>query len=766
MDIRDFEPLFGDWYVESKIGEGSFGKVYRIERKELGTVYTSALKWISIPQDEAEVKQLRYDGMDDASISNYYCELAGKLTNEMRIMDLLKGRSCIVSYEDHRIKQKAGQIGYDIFIRMELLTCLNDYMQTHEFSQTMVIRLGIDLCEALKLCQKYNIIHRDIKPGNIFVTDTGDFKLGDFGIARQLKQTATGLSKKGTYDYMAPEMYKENPYGSSVDIYSLGIVMYKLLNGGRLPFLPLVPNMITFSEKEKSLVRRMSGEQMPMPQHAKGRLGEIVLKACAYDPKNRYSNPGLMRDELQAIQFSQTDRDFVCEGDDKLGLIEPSNRKTPQPSPFFEETEAAGFGEHPETKGTQTGERAANGELGKPQEPTLGVFDNPGPSRNPMNEKERGMGSNFNNEGEEKENEPRPTPLKEKPWVKICSVLGGLLILAAVLFIYRAVTGNTEGTKVETIVPITTTTPEQTQQLGDAPWAADHSAQSSDDSALATDALTAHTTLTAGDVNKGIIAAGYNYTLIINNNQTVTKIGGNEKIDTGSWSGITQISANDSHAVGLCEDGRLVATGINDYGACNVGGWSNVKQVVTGYCFTAALTNDGKVLFTGFHKDNQNDCENWTDIKELFEGEDHIVGLRSDGTLVAAGFNGYNQRNISYLTNIVDGVASSQTTFAVNSEGSVYAIGKDWSGENNVNSWTNIVAIAGGNEHTVGLRSDGTVVAAGNDEFGQCDVASWTDIVSITAGQFHTVGVKSDGTLVATGKNSVGQCDVSGYKLW
>ena len=69
-----------------------------------------------------------------------------------------------------------------------------------------------------------------MKPENIFVSRFGDFKLGDFGIAREQAHTMSNMSKKGTYSYMAPEIYKGEKYDSSIDIYSLGIVLYKLMN--------------------------------------------------------------------------------------------------------------------------------------------------------------------------------------------------------------------------------------------------------------------------------------------------------------------------------------------------------------------------------------------------------------------------------------------------------------------------------------------------------------------------------------------------------
>src|SRR5699024_9189261 len=153
-------------------------------------------------------------------------------------------------------------------IRMELLKPLNEYTRKRTITRQDVIRLGIDLCKALELCQKYNIIHRDVKPENIFISDAGDYKLGDFGIARTVEKTTSGLSNKGTYTYMAPEVYKGEAYGSTVDIYSLGIVLYRLLNGNRTPFLPAAPAPITHADRENALVKRLSGAVLPPPSHA------------------------------------------------------------------------------------------------------------------------------------------------------------------------------------------------------------------------------------------------------------------------------------------------------------------------------------------------------------------------------------------------------------------------------------------------------------------------------------------------------------------
>lgn len=296
--------VLGNWTLNRLIGEGSYGKVYEATREDFGVTYTAAIKIITIPQNKSEIKSVMSEGMDEKSVTQYFRTMVEEIVREFSLMSRLEGTANVVGYKDHIVLPHENEVGWDIIIRMELLTPLLDYLGQREFNQQDVIKLGIDLCRALELCQRFNIVHRDIKPENIFVSELGDYKLGDFGIARTVEKTTDGLSKKGTYTYMAPEVYKENAYGSSVDIYSLGLVLYRLLNDNRAPFLPQYPAPITYSDRETALAKRISGEQLPAPHHADGQLAEIVLKACAYDPKDRYSDPLDMKKELEYVLYA------------------------------------------------------------------------------------------------------------------------------------------------------------------------------------------------------------------------------------------------------------------------------------------------------------------------------------------------------------------------------------------------------------------------------------------------------------------------------
>ncbi len=298
---KKYEPIFGDWKIVRELGSGSFGKVFEIQWEDFGYTYKAALKAITIPQSQSELDSIIAEGMDSQSATSYYRGFVQELVEEFRLMSKLKGESNIVSYEAHKVIQHDDGIGWDILIRMELLTPLPKYVQSHSFEREDIARLGIDICKALELCRKHNIIHRDIKPDNIFVSDNGQFKLGDFGIAKTVEKTMSGLSKKGTYNYMAPEVYKGEEYGPSVDIYSLGIMLYRYLNNGRAPFLPPPPTPFGFNDVNAALARRMKGEPLPAPANADEHFAAVVLKACAYDPKERYASAAEMREDLEAV---------------------------------------------------------------------------------------------------------------------------------------------------------------------------------------------------------------------------------------------------------------------------------------------------------------------------------------------------------------------------------------------------------------------------------------------------------------------------------
>ncbi|MBR0208944.1 MAG: protein kinase [Oscillospiraceae bacterium] len=291
--------LWPGWETVRVLGRGSFGAVYEIERDVLGHREKAALKVITIPQSGDEIDELYSSGYDEASITAHFRDFLTDIIREYTLMAEMKGHTNVVTCDDIRYVQHSDGFGWDIFIRMELLTPLLKAAVPSD-PEEQAVRLGRDLCRALALCRSRNILHRDIKPQNIFVSNDGDYKLGDFGIAKTVEKTSGG-TKIGTYNYMAPEVYNNRPYGHTADICSLGLVLYWLLNERRLPFVPLPPAVPKNADAEQARIRRFAGEPIPEPLHGSKELKRIVLKACAFDPKERYQSAEEMLRDLEAL---------------------------------------------------------------------------------------------------------------------------------------------------------------------------------------------------------------------------------------------------------------------------------------------------------------------------------------------------------------------------------------------------------------------------------------------------------------------------------
>ena len=302
MSVEVLKQIWPEWQIEGKpLGKGSFGVVYKAVRRDHGVESYAAIKVISIPTDPSEVDSLRSEGLDMNATKTYLQGIVNDFVSEIQLMESLKGVQNIVSVEDYKVVEKTGEIGWDIYIRMELLTSFNAYICDKKLTEKEVIKLGCDICTALEICAKRNIIHRDIKPENIFINDFGDFKLGDFGIARKLENMTGGLSQKGTFNYMAPEVANGSEYDARVDTYSLGIVLYRLLNGNRLPFLDTEKQLLNPNERRNAVDRRLRGEELPAPRDASPAMADLILRACAYDPNMRFASATEMKQALLSV---------------------------------------------------------------------------------------------------------------------------------------------------------------------------------------------------------------------------------------------------------------------------------------------------------------------------------------------------------------------------------------------------------------------------------------------------------------------------------
>ena len=302
---KDIRLPWPGWTIGKYLGAGGYGKVYEIERTLSGVRERAALKVVSRPADDAEIEACYENGYDQASMKASYEEEIQRYVKEYELMKDLQGQTNIVSCDDFAVVPRKDGIGGQIFIRMELLTPLKKATKQSMLSEKEVIRLGKDICKALMLCEARHIIHRDIKPENILVSKFGDYKLGDFGVARVQDHT-TKATKMGTHGYAAPEVEHGHKYGKEADIYSLGITLYWLLNNRRMPFLN-ADESVKAMKNQEALRRRYEGEKLPAPKNGSAKLKQVVLKACAYRPEDRYRSAQELYDALSELSGGHTD---------------------------------------------------------------------------------------------------------------------------------------------------------------------------------------------------------------------------------------------------------------------------------------------------------------------------------------------------------------------------------------------------------------------------------------------------------------------------
>lgn len=317
-----------DYNVVENIGSGNYGSVYKCERD--GIYY--AIKIISVPSNEKELQSLLARS-DNEVVQAYLKDKVEGYRKEIMLMAELKGNRSIVNIEDYKILESENGLWY-IVIRMELLTSLTLYASKNELDENEVIRLGIDICDALSICEKHNIIHRDIKPENIMRHVEGTFKLGDFGVAKQLSKTTAGTIA-GTEGFMAPEVYKGQEYNQTADIYSLGIVLYYYLNNKKMPHV--APNDKSLIAEQQAIEKRMTDKApLPLPPKASKNLGQIIVKACMFDKSCRYCSAADMRaDLIKALNGEivtvdlapSSERGTIAQFNDKKTMAQSNNKK-------------------------------------------------------------------------------------------------------------------------------------------------------------------------------------------------------------------------------------------------------------------------------------------------------------------------------------------------------------------------------------------------------------------------------------------------------
>lgn len=296
---RQYGVVFDHWQIKEFLGSGSGGKsaVFRLSRID-STWGRSALKVINLIEEKGNIDSISAYRRNEYEQAKNECKKSAE--QEVRLMDEMHGNTNIVDYLDHKFVDWSDETGFgcDMLIRMELLEDLRGKLRDgHQYSEKEVLKIGRDICTALALCHGRGILHRDIKPENIFINADGNYKLGDFGVSKILEFSCSSVytSAGFTPEYAAPEQLTGHQ-DKTVDIYSLGLVLYELSNRNKLPFAS------TSYARPIDVQRRQKGEPLPVPSNASKALARIILKACAHKKEDRYQTAEELLTALNSLQ--------------------------------------------------------------------------------------------------------------------------------------------------------------------------------------------------------------------------------------------------------------------------------------------------------------------------------------------------------------------------------------------------------------------------------------------------------------------------------
>lgn len=267
--------------------------VYLVRSNKSDQFYV--IKHISVPESQRQVDALIFTGAakDPDAAQAYYQQVVSDYQTELEQMLALANSPNLDCFRSYEIKPKEEGVGFDIYLMADYRNTLERYMAETPMTHATAVNLAMDLCSALAALREAGLIHRDVVPSNIYLDTNGHFMLGDLGIAKVEELKFCSMPDSMLSPYSAPELFDLIAnVNETIDLYAVGLILFRIYNSNHAPF-----------EDEKTSAKaadrlRITGKELPTPMFADYEMAEIIHKACAFKPEDRYQSPDEMRTAL------------------------------------------------------------------------------------------------------------------------------------------------------------------------------------------------------------------------------------------------------------------------------------------------------------------------------------------------------------------------------------------------------------------------------------------------------------------------------------
>lgn len=268
-------PMLDNFVMGDPISEHNGVRCCPAINKETDEKYI--VKIISVPASQTQVDALLLSGAfseAEAALA-YFKTIADGIVEEKNILDELSRLEGYSAVEACQIVPMDDACGFDVYLLSSYRSTLRQHLRRNCMTHLQALNLGLDLCAALSVARRMGYLYVDLKPDNIYINGTQEFRIGDLGFISLNSLQYTSLPDRYRSEYTAPEISDAySDLNKTIDVYAVGLILYQVFNNGQLP-----------------VTNATSGEPMPAPAYADYEMTEIIQKACALNPEDRWQDP-------------------------------------------------------------------------------------------------------------------------------------------------------------------------------------------------------------------------------------------------------------------------------------------------------------------------------------------------------------------------------------------------------------------------------------------------------------------------------------------